>query len=179
MSTKTVYGYNDSYIYIGPVVAQESPLEPGVWLMPGFSTEIEPPPYQEGFHTVFNKSENQWTYQIDLNATAYQKAMALQVKNEFGVVINTLDESGSVVPLSSEEIASLTKDAKKNIVREMREPLLKQFDIMINDLVLGKINNANGPAMDAYRDALKAMTDGVDENTNVSELVWPTIVITE
>lgn len=38
-----VYQTNELGIYVGPVIADESPLEPGVWLIPGGCVEIEPP----------------------------------------------------------------------------------------------------------------------------------------
>ena len=40
--------------YIGEGVADESPLEPGVFLIPAYATDI-PPKFKEGKATVFNK----------------------------------------------------------------------------------------------------------------------------
>lgn len=34
--------------YVGTTIADESPLEPGVWLMPAHTTEIAPPAYGDG-----------------------------------------------------------------------------------------------------------------------------------
>lgn len=41
------YAYEDGFYY-GPSEADESPLEPGVWLIPANATTIEPPPFVEG-----------------------------------------------------------------------------------------------------------------------------------
>lgn len=43
MNTKTVYQYDLAGMYIGTTDADESPLEPGVWLIPARCVEIEPP----------------------------------------------------------------------------------------------------------------------------------------
>lgn len=43
MNTKTVYQMDTSGLYVGTTLADESPLEPGVWLMPA-RTVAEPPP---------------------------------------------------------------------------------------------------------------------------------------
>lgn len=40
---KTVYSYNEDGYYIGETIAYESPLEPGVFLIPAQATEVEPP----------------------------------------------------------------------------------------------------------------------------------------
>lgn len=44
MKTKTVYQTDHLGIYTGTTVADESPLEPGVWLIPGGCVEVAPPP---------------------------------------------------------------------------------------------------------------------------------------
>lgn len=40
---KTVYQLDPSGYYVGPTEADESPLEPGVWLIPAGCIEIPPP----------------------------------------------------------------------------------------------------------------------------------------
>lgn len=46
--TKIVYQTNPEGIYIGETLADESPLEPGVWLIPGGCVETPPPVLAEG-----------------------------------------------------------------------------------------------------------------------------------
>ena len=60
MSIKKVYSYNESGVYMGTSDAQESPLEPGVYLMPKNSTDIEPPQYKETEEFLLFK-DNAWT----------------------------------------------------------------------------------------------------------------------
>ncbi|MEW5713918.1 hypothetical protein AB1462_16350 [Pseudomonas sp. SB113] len=48
MSSKTVYQTDHMGLYVGPANAQESPLEPGVFLIPGGCVEVAPPDAPEG-----------------------------------------------------------------------------------------------------------------------------------
>lgn len=43
MSTKTVYQTDHAGLYQGPVEADESPLEPGVFHLPARAVEVAPP----------------------------------------------------------------------------------------------------------------------------------------
>lgn len=43
MQEKIVYQFNHSGLYVGQTVADESPREPGVFLIPSNSTEESPP----------------------------------------------------------------------------------------------------------------------------------------
>lgn len=60
MVTKTVYNYNpDTGEYLGPETAYESPLEPGVYLIPAHATTIAPPEADDGRVAVF--ADGAWT----------------------------------------------------------------------------------------------------------------------
>lgn len=48
MSTKTVYQCDHAGMYVGPTESDESPLEPGVWLIPARCVQIEPPAAPDG-----------------------------------------------------------------------------------------------------------------------------------
>lgn len=56
-----VYQTNDEGVYVGPVEADESPLEPGVWLIPRGCVEVEPPPIPQGQMAVW--SGGAWSVQ--------------------------------------------------------------------------------------------------------------------
>lgn len=43
MNEKIVYQYNQAGLFVCETIADESPLEPGVFLIPGNSTETQPP----------------------------------------------------------------------------------------------------------------------------------------
>lgn len=52
--TKTVYSFHpETREYLGTEVADESPLEPGVWLIPANATETAPPVIPEGHVAMF------------------------------------------------------------------------------------------------------------------------------
>lgn len=50
---KHAYCYDADGVFTGAEVAQESPLEPGVYLMPAQSTAVEPPLTEDGYHAVW------------------------------------------------------------------------------------------------------------------------------
>jgi hypothetical protein len=54
---KNIYHYDSDGVFLGVSEADESPLEPGVYLIPSFATEIEPPEFGEGFRAVFANGE--------------------------------------------------------------------------------------------------------------------------
>lgn len=49
-----VYCYDTNGFYIGDDTADESPLEPGVYLIPGHSTEVKPPATTAGHWPCWN-----------------------------------------------------------------------------------------------------------------------------
>lgn len=60
------YGYEPSTgDYTGEVNAWESPLEPGVFLLPANATFVEPPPFEGGKYRVWNGTD--WS-SIDIPA---------------------------------------------------------------------------------------------------------------
>ena len=65
---KTVYSYNAAGRLIGPVVLADSdisPLEPGVYLIPGNCTNEPPPENKDGFFAAWDGAA--WGYVSDLS----------------------------------------------------------------------------------------------------------------
>lgn len=60
MFNKIAYQCDDNGIYIGEVLCQESPLEPGVWLCPGGATFQEPPTVAAGKRAAFDFANTTW-----------------------------------------------------------------------------------------------------------------------
>ncbi|MEO3956453.1 tail fiber assembly protein [Chromobacterium piscinae] len=64
---KTVYDYHpQTGEYQGPIAASPSPLEPGIWLLPAHSTELQPPVAAERQTAVFR--DGGWTVTPDWRA---------------------------------------------------------------------------------------------------------------
>lgn len=49
-----VYQTNSNGVYLGPTEADPSPLEPGVWLIPGGCVDFEPPTIPDGHVAVWD-----------------------------------------------------------------------------------------------------------------------------
>ena len=86
---KQVYQYDpNTKEYINTVLAQESPLEPGVWLIPPNTTEIELPEVGQYQKQVFNVETNQWEIKPDYrNVKVYSTAsenIGQEIKLELG-----------------------------------------------------------------------------------------------
>ena len=87
MNTKAVYNYDpNTGEYLGPETAHESPLEPGVYLMPAHSTEAEPP--EAGEHQAAVYSDGAWTLVEDHRGEVWYDT-ATQERHE----IKCLDEA--------------------------------------------------------------------------------------
>lgn len=65
---KKAYSYNPvTREFTGESIADESPLEPGVFLIPAYATEIAPPEKVEGKFRAFNGTA--WEYKDIENTT--------------------------------------------------------------------------------------------------------------
>jgi hypothetical protein len=67
---KQVYQYAENGVFLGTDQAQESPLEPGVFLLPRNSTLTAPPKIQEGFFLVWVEDAGKWEILPDVQLPA-------------------------------------------------------------------------------------------------------------
>lgn len=95
MTTKTVFQIDSSGLYVGATLADESPLEPGVWLLPAKTVEPVPPaqwpddkwPRWSGSGWVLvNKPQP-----VDGNAAAAKLAVFLQHNPDVAALISGQD----------------------------------------------------------------------------------------
>ena len=63
------YQCNDQGIYVGLAPRQPSPLEPGVWLIPGGCVLVPPPAIPDGQMAQWDEANQQWNL-IDIPAPA-------------------------------------------------------------------------------------------------------------
>lgn len=95
------YTYNPITMeFVGESSVDESPLEPGVWLMPAYSTEIPAPEFNPETHICyFNKEKNSW-------------------------IIQDVDTEPEIERISEEDVAKL-KEELKEALEEKSKILLK------------------------------------------------------
>lgn len=99
MATKTVYQTDVNGFYIGSTEADESPLEPGVFHIPGGCVEVEPPIV--GANQIAKWVEDAWTIVPDFRLTIGYDAQGVEtIVTEAG---KTLEDLGltDVVPTKS------------------------------------------------------------------------------
>jgi hypothetical protein len=110
---KTVYQLDQTGAYLGETIAHESPLEPGVYLIPGGCVETAPPETKEGQVTVW---DGVWTL-VDLpepekpkEPTAEELA-AQKVAARKAEILGLLDEIDrkSIRPMRAGETQRLAK----------------------------------------------------------------------
>ena len=85
---KTVYLYDENGIYTGTYDAQESPLEPGIYIEPDLSTDIKP---SHADKTWPKFVDNKWMTTPDYRGIVWAKSTGEQIIHaELGALPNTL-----------------------------------------------------------------------------------------
>ena len=75
-----IYNYHPEYKHFTAVsIADESPLEPGVFLIPAYATDIKAPQYGEGFIPVFE--DDQWKIVEDKKGIYYSTQTQEVIEN--------------------------------------------------------------------------------------------------
>lgn len=74
-----IYNYNQDGEYVGQSLADESPLEPGIYLIPAYATIIEPPITDNQHIAVFNGEG--WTMK-DISLEVPKPEVAKELEKE-------------------------------------------------------------------------------------------------
>ena len=96
-----IYNYDENGFYVGESIADESPLEPGVFLIPAGSTTVEPLEHKGGFYIKFNSELNEFVYEEkpievkeadnELSEEELEAQLQEQVNAEARAKLNSLD----------------------------------------------------------------------------------------
>jgi hypothetical protein len=81
--------------------AEQSPLDPpGTWLVPAYSTLIEPPEFQEGKVSFYDENQEKWIVIDDYRGVYYNINNFQEIYNDNPLVIpeNTTKEKPPEVP---------------------------------------------------------------------------------
>jgi hypothetical protein len=141
---KQVYQYDPSTKeFINTTLAQESPLEPGVWALPPNTTEIAPPQVGQFQKQVWNEEKKQWEIKPD-----YRKVKVYSTSGDnIGQEIK-LDLGQELVNATLIQPPQLTKDYEElkwqgywlitnnpdkamQILRQKRNSLLSDTDWLV------------------------------------------------
>jgi len=76
-----IYHYHPEYnYYVGFSNADPSPLEPGIFLIPAYATELEPPEYSESKVPVFNGTS--WDIVDDYRGVYYSIPAGQEIQHQ-------------------------------------------------------------------------------------------------
>ena len=76
-----IYNYDENLFYIGESLADESPLEKGIFLIPAYATTIKPPKYKEGFNIKFNIELDTFEY-VEIVDELKEKSIEVQTEED-------------------------------------------------------------------------------------------------
>lgn len=129
--------------WLGSALADESPLEPGVWLIPDHATQAEPPAPQNGKVSIWNGTD--WLMVTDLRGTRYWLTDGTEhVIKQAGETLpdGALD---APPPASEGELASRARARRDALITETDYLLMRDYPISAGQLV----------TLQTYRQALR------------------------
>lgn len=158
---KIIYHYHpQTSIFLGTTEADESPLEPGVFLLPAHATEAQPPVAGDREAAVFG--EDGWTLQPDWRGTVYYTADGARHE------ITALGETPPADALDAQPAP--TEDQLAVAARVKRDGLLRSVVDAINAVRWATMSAAEQAAWTAYRRALLDVPDQAGFPTGID---WP------
>lgn len=162
--TKTCYTYDPHrenrflYEYYG----YESPLEPGVFLLPENNTWIEPLPPKENYLVVFNKERQEWEYLLDLDQVTFY-----DTRTGYRVDYPKREEQGYYTELKP-EYEDMYWNGTKWVVKldRLKEILLSDMDFYRYELEKGGFLIQDYGVLDLNEKTYKALNEVVQDTFN-------------
>ncbi len=76
-----IYNYDENGFFTGESIADENPLEKGIFLIPAYATTIKPPKYKEGFNIKFNIELDTFEY-VEIVDELKEKSIEVQTEED-------------------------------------------------------------------------------------------------
>ncbi|QUS59214.1 hypothetical protein [Pseudovibrio brasiliensis] len=152
---KTVYFTDDSGVYVGAGLAQESPRQPGKWMLPQGAVLDAPPEIPSGMAAL--RKDETWCLVPDNRGEIWFDKDGNEVE---------IQEVGDPFEKNlTRESASLVKEPDKQSVRDYAEFLIEQ-----GTLINGVMFRTNAESVNRLREMLDAYDAGLPEALNFQAL---------
>lgn len=162
--TKICYSYDPDRenLFLYEYYGYESPLEPGVFLLPENNTWIEPLPPKENYLVVFNTERQEWEYLLDLDQVTFY-----DTRTGYRVDYPKREEQGYYTELKP-EYPDMYWNGKKWVikVKELKDAILSDLDFYRNELEKDGFPIENYGVLDLNEKTHKALTDVVQDAFN-------------
>lgn len=186
--TKPAYLFDDDGYLTGAVLVQESPLEPGVWLLPENATTVKPA-LNPDYFCHWDQEKKSWGYEKKPTEPADFEGMVIshtkrtphceELRNLIQTIVNSSCTTHKIVRGDDLEwmVEKIPEKTPEELEIEAEERIRAQRDYLISqtDYLLASdypISEEDLEAVKAYRQALRDVPqqEGFPENVE-----WPTM----
>ncbi len=160
---KIIYHYHPQIgTFLGAAEADESPLEPGVFLLPAHATELPPP--TTGAHEAAVFADSEWIIRPDWRGTVYYTADGTR---------HEITELGVAPPADAQDSPPApTEEQLAANARVKRDGLLRSVVDAVNAIRWAAMTTEEQATWIAYRQAL---LDVPEQAGFPSEIDWPAV----